>query len=711
MSAYRGTAAHLRACLERLDCHLRLFLVEWWAENATERGEFGGLYVSDEAVVDLLDRTGGGEWRRNDQLREEMQAVETDLERRAAAALDAGTDLRLLTLADRFGLSDLERDALVLALAPELDPKYEKLYGYLQDDVTASRPTVGLVCRVLSPADRDSLDALSLFSPSGTLRSDDLVSLDPPGAERPRVARSVVPDRRVVEFLLGSDDLGSVLAPVASVERPDTDGGHLTVEDRISERLDGLAAAATERLAVHYISGPAGVGRDRAAARIARETDCPRLRVRASAVPDGEREAVLGHLIREATLRGAAIQVDRVDAFVDGDGGTGSRPTLETLVERFDDFEGQVFLTGTAAWQPGVSLANHELVTLSLPRQTHAQRVEIWERHAPDLPADVTPTELAAAFTLTEGQIADAVAAAATVNADAGVTAAAVYQGCRAQSRSRLDELVSKIDPAYGWDDIVLAPDERAHLMEVAAHVRNFGTVYEEWGFEAAFSRGNGLTALFAGPSGTGKTMAAEVVANAVGLDLYKIDLSSVVSKYIGETEQNLSEIFAEAEHSNSILLFDEADAIFGERSEVSDAQDRYANVEVNYLLQRIEEYDGIVLLTTNYEQNIDDAFHRRIDATITFTRPDEDARRAIWAGIFPEAVPVDELDVDFLATFDVTGGNVRNVAKLAAFLAAEDGTPVGMGHLVSALRREFQKTGKLLNPDEFEPYQDLLDG
>ena len=215
--------------------------------------------------------------------------------------------------------------------------------------------------------------------------------------------------------------------------------------------------------------------------------------------------------------------------------------------------------------------------------------------------------------------------------------------------------------------------------------------------------------ALFSGPSGTGKTLAAEIIAADVGMDLYKIDLSSVVSKYIGETEENLERIFTQAEHSNAILLFDEADAVFGDRAAVSDASDRYANVVVNYLLQRIESYGGMVLLTTNYESNIDSAFMRRIDHVVQFQRPDEAIRTAIWESIFPEEAPTAALDEAFLAGFKLTGGDIRTIAQTAAILASEAGETITMKHVVRALQRELRKNAKMLDPQEFGPYREYL--
>jgi SpoVK/Ycf46/Vps4 family AAA+-type ATPase len=287
-------------------------------------------------------------------------------------------------------------------------------------------------------------------------------------------------------------------------------------------------------------------------------------------------------------------------------------------------------------------------------------------------------------------------------------TVAELYEACRLQAGGSLDDLAQPVPLPYTWDDIVLPTDRLERLREVAAHVAHRGTVYDDWGFAERYATGNGLVALFSGPSGTGKTMAASIVARQAGLDLYRIDLSSVVSKYIGETEKNLGRIFDEAGKGDAVLLFDEADALFGKRSEVKDAHDRYANVEVNYLLQRVETYDGVVILTTNFKRNIDEAFTRRIHLHVEFPLPDREARAAIWEGVFPEPTPVAGLDIDFLAGLELTGGNIRSAALRAAFIAAAEGTDVAMRHVVRATKRELQKAGTLVEPREFGEYWDL---
>jgi SpoVK/Ycf46/Vps4 family AAA+-type ATPase len=276
-----------------------------------------------------------------------------------------------------------------------------------------------------------------------------------------------------------------------------------------------------------------------------------------------------------------------------------------------------------------------------------------------------------------------------------------VWEACRAQARPRLDDLAQRIAGEAGWDELVLPPGQVQTLREVALHVRHRSRVYEQWGFGGRGSRGLGISALFAGPSGTGKTMAGEVLARELRLDLYRIDLSAVVSKYIGETEKNLRRVFDAAEEGGAVLLFDEADALFGKRSEVKDSHDRYANIEVSYLLQRMEAYRGLAVLTSNARDALDNAFLRRIRFVVHFPFPDAGQRAEIWRRVFPAATPTEGLDWTKLARLNVAGGNIRNIALSAAFLAADAGEPVRMPHLLRAARAEYAKLEKSLSDAE----------
>jgi SpoVK/Ycf46/Vps4 family AAA+-type ATPase len=278
---------------------------------------------------------------------------------------------------------------------------------------------------------------------------------------------------------------------------------------------------------------------------------------------------------------------------------------------------------------------------------------------------------------------------------------ASVWDASRAQARPRLDDLAQRIEPAARWNDLVLPEPQLETLREIPVHVRRRTTVYEEWGFAAKGARGLGISALFAGPSGTGKTMAAEVLASDLRLDLYRIDLSAVVSKYIGETEKNLRRVFDAAEEGGAILLFDEADALFGKRSEVKDSHDRYANIEVSYLLQRMEAYRGLAILTTNQKGALDPSFLRRIRFVVQFPFPDAAQRTEIWRRVFPVDTPTEGLDHAQLARLNVAGGNIRNIALRAAFLAADAGEPVRMKHVLGAARGEYAKLEKPLSDTE----------
>ena len=284
-----------------------------------------------------------------------------------------------------------------------------------------------------------------------------------------------------------------------------------------------------------------------------------------------------------------------------------------------------------------------------------------------------------------------------------------LWQACREQVGWQLGSLAQRLTPCHTWDDIVLPSDTARQLREIADQVAARSQVYEKWGFGARLPRGRGIGALFSGPSGTGKTMAAEILANHLQLDLYRIDLAGVVSKYIGETEKNLRNVFDAAEQSGAILFFDEADALFGKRTEVRNSHDRYANIEVNYLLQRMEDYRGLAILCTNRRSALDRAFLRRLRFLVEFPFPDCENRSQIWQKVFPPEAPLASLDLKALSRLEISGGNIRNIALNAAFLAAGEETNIRMEHVLHAARREYAKIDKLLTETEFGSHLRLI--
>jgi SpoVK/Ycf46/Vps4 family AAA+-type ATPase len=773
---YEDGREHLRDELRRLDLLLQRYLAAWRSDRGGA-GEGGGLYVSDAQVdrllranplkgavdrpqsggvdgsVDAFQSNGSREERivghlsgsdGTDQLQDPNRASWTPGSDAATAQSDGedrdewlrtltetvrqreretratDTELPLVALADRFGLRRRHVDALLVALAPELDLKYETVYAYLQDDLTRKRPTVGLVLRVVGGTVGSETDERVLLTPGSPLLDDRLLRLA--GSNEAVLSRPVEVDRRIVASLLGEDELDRALEGIAehvdpasampTVTSPDVDESaspleRLPVAQSARDRLSTLSTELNggPPMIVHF-SGPYGSGRTAAATALAEASARPLVAADADRIPPDDAAETLALLDREARLGEGVVHLRNVPP--SDDSNRAVPIDLTTLFNYLDKFEGSVFLSGAEAVPPrlGAQLDDHAFATVTFERPSFDLRRSLWNQI--DLPSD--SAELASKFQFTAGQIEDTAATARALAIDEP-TADDVFEACRAQSRERIGDLARQVEPIHGWEDIVLPEEQTRQLREVAAHVEHRGTVYSEWGFEERFNLGTGVNVLFAGPSGTGKTMAAEVIAGDAGLDLYKVDLASVVSKYIGETETNIGRVFDEAEASNAVLFFDEADALFGERSEVSDAHDRYANVEVDYLLERMEEHDGVVLLATNLAENMDDAFQRRINLTVEFPIPDRSARERIWRGMFPAATPVGDLDWEFLSEFELTGGSIKNAALTAAFLAAdEDGTEsVEMRHAVGALWRELQKGDRLVSRANFGEYREHL--
>jgi SpoVK/Ycf46/Vps4 family AAA+-type ATPase len=427
--------------------------------------------------------------------------------------------------------------------------------------------------------------------------------------------------------------------------------------------------------------------------------------------------------LRDARLTGALPLLTGWDACLE-DGA----PPPDLLAE-LCAYPDVAILAGRAAWQARGIDRDREMFWLECPLPAYDDRRALWELflgkggpraislarfelqedRSSALPGVIETQDLAALagqFQLTAGQIRDAVASARDRAAQQGreLGNEDLFAAARAHSNPRLSQLARKIVPRYGWGDIVLPEDLIALLREMVATVRERPLVLETWGVGHKLVSCAGVTALFAGPPGTGKTMAAEIIACELGLDLFKIDLSTVVSKYIGETEKNLERIFSEAERSNAILFFDEADALFGRRSEVRDSHDRYANIEISYLLQRMEGYDGVTILATNLRANLDEAFTRRLQFAVDFPFPEEADRLRIWRTLFPPGVPCEaDIDLELLARrFRLAGGNIRNILVSAAYLAAADGRRVTKDHLMHGTRRELQKMGRLVGERDF---------
>ncbi|MER5384418.1 ATP-binding protein [Streptomyces sp. NPDC002688] len=558
-----------------------------------------------------------------------------------------------------FGLSAFERSLLLLVAGPEL---VASVGEELMAACGSPRPSFGLALSLLPQAHWSAL------TPSAPLRRWNLVRLLDPST--PTFSPLTV-DERILHHLAGAGYLDPELAAVA---RPVPHPPHLPRP--LHQAATAVADSWARRHAVH-LYGPQGANLRAVAAAAATQGKRTLLVAPVADLPSeaGELCRTLRSMEREAVLTDCAWGIDLQQT---------DPADRDRIVRLAEDFCAPVaLLSGDQTPMPGHALTGVEVHRLELNERRELLRSALCRVDAPTAEAD----QAAGVFDLT----VDAAEAAAR-DAASGIP---LWHACRERARPPVTGLAQVLRPQAGWDDLVLPASQRAQLRALISSVRHRATVLDDWGFAGRSARDMGRTALFAGPSGTGKTLAAEVLAGDLGLDLVRIDLSQVVSKWVGETEQNLNRVFAAAEDSAAVLLFDEADALFGRRTEVRDSHDRYANLQTGYLLQRLESFRGLAILTTNAASALDPAFTRRLHTVVNFPYPDASTREALWRGAFPVSAPLDGLDPAGLAAEDLAGGGIAAVALSAAYLAAAEQGPVTREHIRTALQWELAKSGR----------------
>lgn len=710
---FEGSLHHLLAGIAYIDLRVRWAVARARAQGLDPDDEFRGLYISESQIDQLLGfELGRSLWPHSNGQNAGLENWPLFLSQararwsaRTVVSKEAGQTLLLDRMIQSFGLIPAEVDVLLIALAPEIDPRYERLYAYLQDDVTKKQPSVDLVLNLLTDSFAEKLQLRRLLSDEGSLIKSQLLKRynESSNREPTLLDQSIRPAARVVQHLLGNAGFDSRLDGSAELQITTTIDPYPLLSGKLIDQLQHSIESeiGLEALPIIAFQGGLGVGKQIAAQYMAQLLDRPLIRVdlialMASSVglEEGVRLA-----IRDTHLLDAVLYLTGWEAVLE-DG----RPPIRIYRQLLAN-QGLVIIASQAIWQPSGDGRSRRILRVSFNSADYTHRLRIWRHY---LEEDDLPLEqLANQFQFAPGQIEDVIASgrdlAKSRNEDLQLND--LFEASRAHSNQKLSSLATKISPHYRWDDIVLPEDTLALLREMVNTVWQRPVVYDEWGFGQKLALGKGLNALFAGESGTGKTMAADIMAGELGQDLYKIDLSMLVSKYIGETEKNLNRVFSEAATSNAILFFDEADAIFGKRSEVKDSHDRYANIEISYLLQRMEAYDGVVILATNMRGNLDEAFTRRLHFIVEFPFPEAADREIIWQVNFPAETPIAE-DVDFgllARRFRLAGGNIRNIILASAFLASEKDEVVGMNHLLHASRREYQKIGRLIDDTLFE--------
>jgi len=619
----------------------------------------------------------------------------TALQQETAPDTEIHSALELL--AERLGLSAFEQKVVFLCAAMELDTRIAGLCARAQSDALKAYPTFALALALFEEVSWDVL------SPERPLRYWRLIEINQPGAT-PLTSAALRADERIVNFIKGlnhfDDRVSSFLAPLAS----DAATGQLAASQaEVAEKLvkgwhqlaqNGPAPAV-------QLMGPDLVSKQLVALHAAARLGCRLCRMPIDFLPTqaADLEMLARLWERESRLLPLALYLDAQDL-------DGSNAERLAALDRFLARSNGVFFVGVREVLPRLGRTNF-VIDVSKPMP--AEQLSAWNI-ALNTEADGSAARLASQFNLNLSTIARLASVThAEVEDRRELLPERIWDACRVHERPRLDALAQRLEPKVTWDDIVLPKAERDLLHRIAAQVGQRSKVYSEWGFDRKMNRGFGISVLFTGDTGVGKTMAAEVLANELRLNLYRIDLSAVVSKYIGETEKNLRRVFDAAEDGGAILFFDEADALFGKRSEVKDSHDRYANIEINYLLQRIESYRGLAILATNMKSALDTAFMRRLRFVVNFPFPGVADRRLLWLKVFPQRngedaphTPLAELDYDRLARLNLTGGNIHNIALNAAFLAAHAGSSVTMPLILEAVRTELRKLDRPLNEADF---------
>ncbi len=698
--SYLQTAIYLvRLRLKKRICWLRT----QWSQGSVDPLQGFASVVTDKQADWLLV---GTDWEaesafygNDDQTREiseEIGLLEAALAQAEEHWINAGNPLPMTTMTKICGLSQFDQQLLWLCLAPAIDASFSSLFAYVQDNANRIAPTLQLAVNLFARDEQSRFLAFKQLLPTAPMRQFGLLQPFEANGELISQPLRLVP--RVASFLQGIQQIDNQLEGMVKwVEEIYLPASQIAIAHQLAQWLSQQSSP----MAVNLIgNGDA----DGVAAHCCRHAGLQLLAIDVAEAIRQNQTANLSSLeralLREAALLPCAFYLDfaQLDA--------SEQKMALRLIERLPAL---IFFRS----ERPLPLDRPGLVQ-PIPHPTSAEQKDLWLQALGELsPNDAGIQALVQQFDFNGASIKKVADTAwrqtqlRFPHNGVSITIDDLWQASRAFASPKLAQLAQPIDSVYTWDDIILPAELLTQLREIEMQTAHRHRVYEQWGFGEKLSRGRGISALFAGASGTGKTMSAEILANALRLDLYRIDLSSVVSKYIGETEKNLKSVFDAAEKSGAILFFDEADALFGKRTEVKDSHDRYANIEINYLLQRMESYRGLAILATNRKSDIDRAFLRRLRYLLNFPFPDFNQRELIWRKAFPKQTPLGELNFGALAQLEVPGGNIKNIVLNGAFLAAEAGTAVTMAHLMRSAKREYAKIDKMIKAAEFGRFYD----
>ena len=717
--SYKNHFEFLNDHLRRLELTLQQQLVR----RKLQSHEMGGL-----ESIDVSEATSKS-------LAEQVQTVSDRIRQKVQNTKRVDGMLPLLDIVDRFELDDFERDVLLLALAPALDKQFGRYFGWLRADPLRQQLDVDLALSLRCADMAERIELRRYFSPRSALVGNQLIALDRHRMETGDsfLSLTIRLPQRILGWLLGEDNLDESLQGFTKILETDVGLDNVVLAESTKRAVMTMIANHSEfvtslkewsidetitygRGVVLLFVGPPGTGKTMTAKAIANQLGKRLLLVDPQQVFDLKRpvEDNLADLFREAKLQDAIVFFDECEGlFVHRNAGNQQLSLILSAIEHYD---GMIILSTNQPDWLDPALDRRVLYRIVFNEPSTSLRRKIWDLHLPEkvpLDDDVNLDQLARTYEFSGGYIKNAVLVAinrALMREERPVRIAHqdFEDAAMSQQRSKLQQFADRHRTPLRLEDLILPEETKRQVEEILDAARSRSIVLQEWGFGNKFTTGRGLSALFDGEPGTGKTLCAEILAAELGLPLYRIQVSSVVSKYIGETEKNLTRIFKEAAQSQCVLLFDEADSLFSRRTDVKTVQDRYANMEINVLLQLMERYEGLVLLTTNLKHSIDKAFERRLSFKINFPFPEAAYRAQIWQHLIPSTAPVAD-DIDFEAmsnAFELSGGSIKNAVIRAAYRAAARSTKIGMDDISEAAKQECAAAGKLYrviaNNDDF---------
>lgn len=710
---------HIEHEIRRIDLLIRIALIRYPPQVSAEIEQYKGLFISEEEVWSLLAVSNAPEQSETiEELLHMLTVWEQYIAKRLVLSRQHEIHTPLDQIRQQMSLEDQSYLCFLIVLAIEIDRKYEKLYAYLQDDITCKSPTLQLILKLIADQPEQAQRIRQSFGMYHPL-TDWLICPFLESEPKSSLSKAWIVEPEVLQFLLEDNVQPQLsLTKGLTIYQSNDELSPLVIQQSIQQQLKVIWQHQSDQTVI-LLHGHTGSGKKHQLRHLCQYYNRPLLVAELEQMESLSSENIqqwAKQAVRQALIRNAVLVCTGWDRWI-------QRPPreIQALIQELKRYRGILFLTAHTMQDLYLTNTLWSLEQeIHLPLPTIQESLVLWKHYGEPKFVDhrLDWQQVASTFQMTPGQIVKALSHLATLYTSEDVESEIATQltqenlnhSCYRQIQTRLNTQATRLSMTSTWDDLILPAAQKQSMRYACNQIKYRSKVYEEWGFGQKLAYGKGLSLLFTGPPGTGKTMSARVIANELQMQMYQINLSQVVSKYIGETEKHLQEVFDEAKYSSSILFFDEADALFGKRSEVSDSHDKFANMETSFLLQKMEEYEGITVLATNYKQNLDEAFMRRISFVIRFPFPNKESRQQIWRTLLPAQVPREQgIDFNFLGdTFEISGGQIKNVLLSAAFLAASEQAPISMKMIFVALQQELNKSGMTPSAASLGLYSDL---